>query len=273
MPQRSLDARARRTLPFLLSLLLSLTAFAQAPKPAPAARTHPAAPATSSLPAAKPEDVGVSSERLERIDRTVQQYVNEGKVSGVVTLVARKGQVVQFGAYGKRDIESGSPMAKDSIFRIASMSKAITSVAIMMLMEDGKLAISDPVSKFIPQFKNTTVAVEYRDAHVDAPGRGERAREARDHHPRSADAHQRRVCTARAWPKISTRPRTSTAGTSRTRTSRSARSSNGSRHFRSTRSRARVISTASTPTSSAWSSNARQASASTSSSARASSRR
>jgi CubicO group peptidase (beta-lactamase class C family) len=135
----------RRTLPFLFSLSIVATAFAQ------------------TLPTAKPEDVGVSSQRLERIGQTVQQYVDEGKVSGVVTLVARKGQVVQFGAYGKRDVESGSPMAKDSIFRIASMSKAITSVAIMMLMEEGKIALNDPVSKFIPQFKNTTVAVEYRD--------------------------------------------------------------------------------------------------------------
>jgi CubicO group peptidase (beta-lactamase class C family) len=164
-------------LPFLLALsVISLTpaggariTFAQAPaaQSAPASRA-PAASASASqarasLPTAKPEDVGVSSERLERLDHTVQQYVNEGKVAGVVTLVARKGQVVQYGAYGKRDIESGSPMAKDAIFRIASMSKAITSVAIMMLMEDGKLAIGDPVSKFIPQFKNTTVAAEYRD--------------------------------------------------------------------------------------------------------------
>ncbi len=118
---------------------------------------------------AEPEDVGVSSPRLDRIGQTVQQYVDQGKVSGVVTLVLRKGQVVQSGAYGKRDIESGSPMAKDSIFRIASMSKAITSVAAMMLMEEGKLALGDPVSKFIPQFKKTTVAVEYRDGTSSRP--------------------------------------------------------------------------------------------------------
>jgi CubicO group peptidase (beta-lactamase class C family) len=165
--QRSLHARARRTLPFLLSFLLSLAAIdAQGPKPAPAARTATATPApapSTALPTAKPEDVGVSSERLERLDRTVQQYVDQGKVAGVVTLIARKGQIVQYGAYGKRDVESGAPMAKDSIFRIASMSKAITSVAIMILMEDGKLTITDPVSKFIPQFKSTTVAAEYRD--------------------------------------------------------------------------------------------------------------
>jgi CubicO group peptidase (beta-lactamase class C family) len=148
--------RARRTLPLLFSLAI-IAAHAQAPAPTPG------------LPTAKPEDVGVSSPRLDRIGQTVQQYVDAGKVSGVVTLVARKGQVVQYGAYGKRDIESGSPMAKDSIFRIASMSKAITSVAIMMLMEDGKIALNDPVSKFIPQFKKTTVAVEYRDGTSPSP--------------------------------------------------------------------------------------------------------
>ena len=142
---------ARRTLPLLFSL--SIVAFAQA-QTAQTAQT---------LPAAKPEDVGVSSPRLDRIGQTVQEYVDQGKVSGVVTLVARKGQVVQFGAYGKRDIENASPMAKDSIFRIASMSKAITSTAIMMLVEEGKIALGDPVSKFIPQFKKTTVAVEYRE--------------------------------------------------------------------------------------------------------------
>jgi CubicO group peptidase (beta-lactamase class C family) len=155
------DARqrlARRTLPLLFSLSIVASAHAQTAQTAP-----------SALPAAKPEDVGVSSPRLDRIGQTVQQYVDQGKVSGVVTLVARKGQVVQYGAYGKRDIESGSPMAKDSIFRIASMSKAITSTAIMMLMEEGKIALGDPVSKFIPQFKKTTVAVEYRDGTSTRP--------------------------------------------------------------------------------------------------------
>lgn len=144
---------AQRILAFLFSLCILAAGPLQAQTPA----------------AARPEDVGVSSTRLERIDRTVQQYVDQGRVSGVVTLVLRKGQVVQSGAYGKRDIESGSPMAKDSIFRIASMSKAITSVATMMLMEEGKLLLSDPVSKFIPQFKKTTVAVEYRDGSAARP--------------------------------------------------------------------------------------------------------
>lgn len=132
-------------------------ALAQSQAQAPAAAHAPAFPVT------KPEDVGLSGARLERIAQTMQQYVDEGRVAGAVTLVVRNGQAVQFGAYGKRDIESGAPMQKDAIFRIASMSKAITSVAVMMLAEEGRLLISDPVSKFIPAFKKTTVAVEYRD--------------------------------------------------------------------------------------------------------------
>lgn len=146
---------AQRLLAFLFSLCILAAGPLQAQAQTPSV--------------ARPEDVGVSSTRLDRVGQTVQQYVDQGKVSGVVTLVLRKGQVVQSGAYGKRDIESGSPMAKDSIFRIASMSKAITSVATMMLMEEGKLLLGDPVSKFIPQFKKTTVAVEYRDGTSSRP--------------------------------------------------------------------------------------------------------
>jgi CubicO group peptidase (beta-lactamase class C family) len=164
---RTAHHRARRTLPLLFSLSI-IAAGALGPAPSQAQSPQPQQ-SSQPLPIAKPEDVGVSSPRLDRIGQTVQQYVDQGKVSGVVTLVLRKGQVVQSGAYGKRDIESGSPMAKDSIFRIASMSKAITSVATMMLMEEGKLALGDPVSKFIPQFKKTTVAVEYRDGSSSRP--------------------------------------------------------------------------------------------------------
>jgi CubicO group peptidase (beta-lactamase class C family) len=116
-----------------------------------------------SLPTAKPEEVGLSSQRLARMNETMERYVKEGRIAGVVTLIVRRGQVAHFGAFGKADIEANVPMATDSIFRIASQTKAITSTAIMMLMEEGKLVLSDPVSKFIPAFKNTTVAVEYRD--------------------------------------------------------------------------------------------------------------
>jgi len=106
-----------------------------------------------------PESAGLSSARLERLNAVMKEYVDQGKISGVVTLVARHGRVVHLRPTGRLDIEQNRPMQKDTIFRIASMSKAVTSVATLMLMEDGKLLLSDPVSKFIPAFKKTTVAV------------------------------------------------------------------------------------------------------------------
>ena len=111
------------------------------------------------LPAATPASLGVSAERLNRLSATLQQYVDEKRSAGVVTIVLRQGKVVHFEAFGKRDIEAGAPMQKDTIFRIASMSKAITSVATMILFEEGKLLLNDPVSKFIPSFAKTTVMV------------------------------------------------------------------------------------------------------------------
>jgi CubicO group peptidase (beta-lactamase class C family) len=111
------------------------------------------------LPSATPESVGLSSERLDRLTRTMQEYVDQRRTAGLVTIVVRGGKVALLKAYGKRDMESGAAMQTDTIFRIASMSKAVTSVAVMMLMEDGKLLLTDPVSKFIPSFKKTTVIV------------------------------------------------------------------------------------------------------------------
>ena len=110
-------------------------------------------------PAATPESVGLSSERLARLHAGMQQYVDEGKVSGVVTYVARNGRVVDLQAYGKADVEAGRPMKTDTIFRVASQTKAFTSVSVMMLVEEGKVGLADPVSKFIPAFEKTTVAV------------------------------------------------------------------------------------------------------------------
>ncbi len=110
-------------------------------------------------PDVRPESVGLSSERLERLRAAMQQYVDEGRVAGLVTYVARGGEVVHLEAYGKADIEAGAPMKTDSVFRIASQTKALTSVAVMMLVEEGKIGLADPVSKFIPAFKKTTVAV------------------------------------------------------------------------------------------------------------------
>ena len=119
----------------------------------------PAPLVAQTLPAATPASVGVSGERLNRLSSTLQQFVDQGRAAGIVTIVVRQGKVIEFEAFGKRDVESNAPMQKDTIFRIASMSKAITSVAAMLLMEEGKLLLNDPVSKFIPSFAKTTVMI------------------------------------------------------------------------------------------------------------------
>ena len=104
-----------------------------------------------------PEQVGFSSERLQRVEAMTQRYVDEGKLAGLVTLVARQGSVVQFDKYGVQDLETGDLMALDSIFRIYSMTKPITTVALMMLYEQGLFQLRDPVSQFIPAFAATKV--------------------------------------------------------------------------------------------------------------------
>jgi CubicO group peptidase (beta-lactamase class C family) len=110
-------------------------------------------------PPVKPESVGISSERLKRIHEMVMTRVGEGAVSGAVTVVARQGKVVHFEAHGVMNLESKKPMAKDSLFRLASTTKPVTTVAILMLMEEGKLLLTDPVSKFVPEFKGSRVAM------------------------------------------------------------------------------------------------------------------
>jgi CubicO group peptidase (beta-lactamase class C family) len=110
------------------------------------------------LPTARPEDVGMSSERLARIRTGMQRYVDSGMVPGVVTLVARRGRVVHFEAIGYRDVEAKAPMTTDTIFRIASMTKPIASVALMTLYEEGHFLLNDPISKFLPEFANMKVA-------------------------------------------------------------------------------------------------------------------
>ena len=101
----------------------------------------------------KPEDVGFSTERLQRIHETVQREVDNGTIPGAVTFVSRKGHTVFFEAQGFMDPVAKKPMQKDSIYWIASMSKPVTAVAILMLMEEGKLRLSDPASRFIPELK------------------------------------------------------------------------------------------------------------------------
>jgi CubicO group peptidase (beta-lactamase class C family) len=113
-----------------------------------------------SVPSGRPEDVGISSERLQRITQLIQRYMDTKVISGAVTVVARHGRIAHFEATGLMDIEHKTPMRKDAIFRMASMSKPVTGVAVMMLLEEGKIRLSDPVSKFIPEFKDTKVAME-----------------------------------------------------------------------------------------------------------------
>ncbi len=132
-----------------LSILVTylLIAFLSVPLPA------------QTLPKAKPEDVELSTERLQRINEVIQRYIDSGQISGAVTLVARKGRVVHYEAQGVMDIETKKPIRKDALFRMASSTKPVAGVAIMMLMEEGKVRLSDPVSRFIPEFKETKVAI------------------------------------------------------------------------------------------------------------------
>src|SRR5690349_10722021 len=113
--------------------------------------------AAAQLPHVRPEVVGISSTRLARIGPMIRRYVEQGSVAGVVTLVARDGMVVEVDTAGWRDVASRSPMQRTTIFRIASMTKAVTSVAAMMLVEQGRLRLADSVSKFIPEFRSTKV--------------------------------------------------------------------------------------------------------------------
>jgi len=126
--------------------------------------TLAAAGFAASLPVTKPEQSGMSTERMQRLSAAMRGYVERGEVPGTVTLVARRGHIVHLEAHGLANIEAHAPMRPGSIFRIASMTKPITSVAVMMLMEEGKFQLTDPVSRFIPEFKNPKVLV------VNAPG-------------------------------------------------------------------------------------------------------
>ncbi len=129
-----------------------------------------ALPSAGQVTSGKPEDAGMSGERLQRIHQAVARHIEAGEISGAVTLVARHGKIVHFQAHGLMDLESKKPMTTDAIFRIASMTKPITGVAVMMMVEEGKLRLNDPVSKFIPEFKDSKVAVP-RDSITPRPSR------------------------------------------------------------------------------------------------------
>jgi CubicO group peptidase (beta-lactamase class C family) len=134
--------RAARLIALLLSLLVVATADA------------------AGLPGAKPEEVGLSSARLERIGQTLRADVERGRIPGAVVLIARKGRVAYLETVGFRDKATGAPMKADDIFRLASMTKPMASVAAMILYEEGKLLLSDPVSKYLPALAKRTIGVE-----------------------------------------------------------------------------------------------------------------
>ena len=109
------------------------------------------------LPSSRPEDVGLSSERLARMNKAIHEYVDAGRTPGVVTLIARHGKVVHVDAYGKADLASGRATRADDIFRMYSMTKPITSVALLMLFEEGKFQLTEPLSKYFPAFADVKV--------------------------------------------------------------------------------------------------------------------
>ena len=114
-------------------------------------------------PANNPGELGFAVDRLERVTQAFQEYVDNGQLPGAVVLIARKDKIAYFRAFGFRDREQKTPMTTDSIFRIASMTKPIVSVAAMMLAEEGKLDIGAPVSNYLPEFKELQVRLDQVD--------------------------------------------------------------------------------------------------------------
>ena len=141
-----------------LRLAMVVAAIASAAAPGfVIARAAPTVPAVALNPAATPESVGFDSARLKRLDDYMAQVVADGRVAGATTLLARHGQVVEFNTYGKASLATGQPMRPDTIFRLYSMSKPITGVAMMVLFEEGKWRLDDPVTRYVPEFKDLKV--------------------------------------------------------------------------------------------------------------------
>jgi CubicO group peptidase (beta-lactamase class C family) len=147
---------------FALFIFAGLTAQTKSIKKSPA------------LTEAAPESAGMSSERIARIDQMVAGEVQNGNLPGAVALIARNGKIVFWKAYGMADNQAGKEMKRDAIFRIASQTKAITSTAVMMLWEEGKFQLDDPISKFIPEFKDVKVLTSFN--YTDTTWNGEPAK-------------------------------------------------------------------------------------------------
>jgi CubicO group peptidase (beta-lactamase class C family) len=148
----------KKTITIISSLFLSATLFAQ------------------TFTTGKPEDAGMSGERLARIDNVVNDYIAKKWIPGAVVFVARNGKVVYHKAYGVSDIDKHTPLKKDDIFRIASQTKAVTSTAILMLYEEGKLLLDDPLSKYISEFKSPKVLATFNEkdsSYITEPAKSE----------------------------------------------------------------------------------------------------
>ncbi|HEV8211427.1 MAG TPA: serine hydrolase domain-containing protein, partial [Vicinamibacterales bacterium] len=153
---------------FVVAFTSSWYVSAQSSRP-PASPTvsRAASPAAATLnPAPSPEALGFDSQRLAKLDAYMAKVVADGRVAGMSTLLARHGQVVSEKTYGVRSLATGAPMTRDTIFRLYSMSKPITGVAMMMLFEDGRWQLDDPITKFVPEFKTLKVMTA-----ADADGR------------------------------------------------------------------------------------------------------
>ncbi|MBT8100184.1 MAG: beta-lactamase family protein, partial [Gammaproteobacteria bacterium] len=124
---------------------------------------------TSELPVADPEAVGFSGERLKNINRFTQRFIEEGKQTGFVTIVARHGKIVHFEASGKYGVDNEKAMDKDALFRIYSMTKPVTNVAAMILYEDGEFQLNDPVAQFLPEFAGQTIWLDGELVEPDSP--------------------------------------------------------------------------------------------------------
>jgi CubicO group peptidase (beta-lactamase class C family) len=153
---RNRSAHGLIALPFAFALLGLLL---QAQTPAPAARPT----ALAVLASAPPASLGLSAERLARMRRAIQGYVDRAELAGAVMLVARDGRLAELSAVGQQDRERRVPMRTDALFRIASQTKAITSVAVLLLYEEGRFLLTDPISRFLPEFKGPKVLVPGKD--------------------------------------------------------------------------------------------------------------
>jgi CubicO group peptidase (beta-lactamase class C family) len=151
----------------------------------------------ASTPSGKPEDVGLSTERLGRVTELVQRHIDAGSFSGAVTLVARDGRIVHHEAQGSMDLEANKPMREDAIFRIMSMTKPVIGVATMMMIEEGKVRLQDPISKFIPEWADMKVAVTQPSAGPGGPGGAGPGGAAADAEPRYYTVPAERPVTVR----------------------------------------------------------------------------